>query len=110
MGVALCLEGGAVAVAAHYPLLGAAFFCAGTALLTAFRSTSVRLALAATGDGRGAVPGRRRSSRSGALSSVRRGLLLRGNRLADSVPIYKRSSGVSGYRRWAWRCAWKEAQ
>ena len=36
IGVALCLEGGAVAVAAHYPLLGAAFFCAGTAVLTVF--------------------------------------------------------------------------
>jgi hypothetical protein len=36
IGAALCLEGGAVAVAAHYPLLGAAFFCAGTAVLTVF--------------------------------------------------------------------------
>jgi len=36
IGVALCLEGGAVAVAAHYPLLGAAFFCAGAAVLTVF--------------------------------------------------------------------------
>jgi hypothetical protein len=36
IGVALCLEGGAVAVTAHYPLLGAACFCAGTAVLTVF--------------------------------------------------------------------------
>jgi hypothetical protein len=36
IGVALCLEGGAVAVMARYPLLGAAFFCAGTAVLTVF--------------------------------------------------------------------------
>ena len=36
LGVALCLEAGAVAVAAHYPLLGAACFCAGTAVLTVF--------------------------------------------------------------------------
>ena len=36
IAAALCLEGGAVAVAAHYPLLGAAFFCAGTAVLTVF--------------------------------------------------------------------------
>jgi hypothetical protein len=36
LGVALCLEAGAVAVAAHYPLLGAACLCAGTAVLTVF--------------------------------------------------------------------------
>jgi len=40
LGVALCLEAGAVAVAAHYPLLGAACFCAGTAVLTIFSMTT----------------------------------------------------------------------
>ena len=36
LGVALCLELGAVSVAGRYPLLGAAWFCAGTAILTVF--------------------------------------------------------------------------
>jgi hypothetical protein len=36
LGVALCLEAGVIAVATHYPLLGAAWLCAGTALLTVF--------------------------------------------------------------------------
>ena len=36
LGVAFCLEAGAVAVAVHYPLLGAAWLCAGTAVLTVF--------------------------------------------------------------------------
>ena len=36
LAVAICVEAGAVSVAAHYPLLGAAWFCAGTALLTVF--------------------------------------------------------------------------
>ena len=36
LGVALSLQLGAVAVAGHYPLLGAAWFCAGTAILTVF--------------------------------------------------------------------------
>ena len=36
LGVAFCLEAGAVAVATHYPLLGAAWLCAGTAALTVF--------------------------------------------------------------------------
>ena len=36
LGVAVCLELGAVSVAGHYPLLGAAWFCAGTAILTVF--------------------------------------------------------------------------
>jgi hypothetical protein len=36
LGVAFCLEAGAVAVALHYPLLGAAWLCLGTALLTVF--------------------------------------------------------------------------
>jgi hypothetical protein len=36
LAVALCLEAGTVAVAVHYPLLGAAWLCAGTALLTVF--------------------------------------------------------------------------
>ncbi|HEX3747334.1 MAG TPA: hypothetical protein VHW09_25535 [Bryobacteraceae bacterium] len=34
LGVAFCLEAGAIAVAAHFPLLGAAWFCVGTAVLT----------------------------------------------------------------------------
>ena len=36
LAVAFCLEAGAVAIAARYPLLGAAWLCAGTALLTVF--------------------------------------------------------------------------
>jgi len=36
IAVAFCLEAGLVAVAAHYPLLGAAWLCAGTATLTVF--------------------------------------------------------------------------
>ena len=36
LGVAFCFEAGAVAVAAHYPLLAAACFCAGTAVMTVF--------------------------------------------------------------------------
>jgi hypothetical protein len=40
LGVAVCLQAGAVAVAAHYPLLGAAWFCAGTAVLTVFSMTT----------------------------------------------------------------------
>ena len=36
LGVAFCLEAGAVAVAFHYPLLGAAWLCMGTAVLTVF--------------------------------------------------------------------------
>ncbi len=34
--VAFCVEAGAIAIAAHFPLLGAAWFCLGTALLTVF--------------------------------------------------------------------------
>lgn len=34
--VAFCVEAGAIAVAAHFPLLGAAWFCLATALLTVF--------------------------------------------------------------------------
>jgi len=40
LAVAVCLEAGAVAVAGHYPLLGAVWFCAGTALLTVFSMTT----------------------------------------------------------------------
>lgn len=40
LGAAICLEAGAVAVAAHYPLLGAACFSAGTAVLTMFSMTT----------------------------------------------------------------------
>lgn len=40
LGVAFCLEAGAVAVAVHYPLLGAACLCAGTAVLTVFSMTT----------------------------------------------------------------------
>jgi len=40
LGVAVCLEAGAIAVAGHYPLLGAAWFCAGTAVLTVFSMTT----------------------------------------------------------------------
>ncbi len=40
LSVALCLEAGAVAVAVHYPLLGAACLCAGTAVLTIFSMTT----------------------------------------------------------------------
>lgn len=36
LGVALCLQAGTIAIAVHYPLLGAAWICAGTALLTTF--------------------------------------------------------------------------
>jgi hypothetical protein len=36
VAVAFCLESGAIAVATHFPLLGAAFLCMGTALLTVF--------------------------------------------------------------------------
>ena len=36
LAVAFCLESGAIAVAVHYPLLGAAWLCTGTALLTVF--------------------------------------------------------------------------
>jgi hypothetical protein len=38
--VAICLEAGVVAVAVHYPLLGAAWLCAGTAVLTVFSMTT----------------------------------------------------------------------
>ena len=34
VAVAFCLEAGAVAIATHYPLVGAAWLCLGTALLT----------------------------------------------------------------------------
>jgi hypothetical protein len=47
LAVAVCLEAGAVSVAAHYPLLGAAWLCAGTALLTVFS-----MATGAAGAGR----------------------------------------------------------
>ena len=40
LGVALSVEAGAVAVAMHYPLLGAAWFCLGTAILTVFSMTT----------------------------------------------------------------------
>jgi hypothetical protein len=36
LAVALCLEAGVIAVATHYPLLGAAWLCMGTAFLTVF--------------------------------------------------------------------------
>jgi hypothetical protein len=36
LAVALCMEAGAIAVATHYPLLSAAWFCLGAALLTVF--------------------------------------------------------------------------
>jgi hypothetical protein len=36
LAVAFCLEAGSIAVAAHYPLLGAAWFCVATAVLTVF--------------------------------------------------------------------------
>ena len=40
LAVAFCVEAGVVAVAVHYPLLGAAWLCTGTALLTVFSMTT----------------------------------------------------------------------
>ena len=40
VAVAFCLEAGAISVAMHYPLLGAAWICAGTAVLTVFSMTT----------------------------------------------------------------------
>ena len=40
IAVALCLQAGVIGVAVHYPLMGAAWLCAGTALLTVFSMTT----------------------------------------------------------------------